>query len=660
MNYRKLTDNEIAALKKQGCFSFEWAKVEVKADGFSTDWVQNVTFVGEIRIGENGNGVEVEEGIKKMSGLYHSHIENCTIGNHVRIANVSTMANYRIRCHSVIENVGTLVTNGETTFGNGTEIDILNEAGGRELPIFDMLNSQIAYMIVNYRHDPELILALRNLIDRYVQTKKSSTGNVGKNVRIVNCNTLRNVWIEQNATVWGAQLLENGTIVSSPEAPTFVGNGVTAKNFIIHQGARVDGFAYINACFVGQATQIGKQFSAENSAIFANCEAFHGEACSVFAAPYTVTHHKSTLLIAGMFSFFNAGSASNQSNHKYKLGPVHQGFLQRGSKTGSSSYLLMPTRVGAFSVIIGKHFNSFDSSDFPFSYISEDSGKSVLTPALNLFTVGTRRDTAKWLARDRRTSTQKLDFIHFDLFNPYIMSSLVKGSEILRNIAQRSDKSKNFVGYKGVHIAQLMLTKAANYYDMAVSIYIGEEIEKRLQKLSEINKWTHMQIALLPDAEPCAQWVDMAGMLMPHCAAEHISDAIKTNDIDTIEKLYAKLEYIFESYAEFSWSWCTMLIYNKLNIEIQEITKNELVKLLSEYVANKIRLNNLILKDAQSEFDKTSRLAYGIDGDETIRNLDFEAVRGTYDTNKFVKELKAENEAVEKRVNSIIERIAMI
>ncbi len=84
------------------------------------------------------------------------------------------------------------------------------------------------------------------------------------------------------------------------------------------------------------------------------------------------------------------------------------------------------------------------------------------------------------------------------------------------------------------------------------------------------------------------------------------------------------------------------------------------MKLLSEYVANKIRLNNLILKDAQSEFDKTSRLAYGIDGDETIRNLDFEAVRGTYDTNKFVKELKAENEAVEKRVNSIIERIAMI
>ena len=45
-----------------------------------------------------------------------------------------------------------------------------------------------------------------------------------------------------------------------------------------------------------------------------------------------MTHHKSTLLIAGMFSFMNAGSGSNQSNHMYKLGPIHQGAMERGAK----------------------------------------------------------------------------------------------------------------------------------------------------------------------------------------------------------------------------------------------------------------------------------------------------------------------------------------
>jgi len=68
----------------------------------------------------------------------------------------------------------------------------------------------------------------------------------------------------------------------------------------------------LDGCFVGQSVKLGKQYSAENSAFFANCEGFHGEACSIFAGPYTVTHHKSTLLIAGLFSFFNAGSGTTK------------------------------------------------------------------------------------------------------------------------------------------------------------------------------------------------------------------------------------------------------------------------------------------------------------------------------------------------------------
>ena len=63
--------------------------------------------------------------------------------------------------------------------------------------------------------------------------------------------------------------------------------------------------------------------------------------------------HKSSLLIAGMFSFLNAGSGSNQSNHMYKLGPIHQGVVERGSKTTSDSYILWPAKVGAFSLIMG-------------------------------------------------------------------------------------------------------------------------------------------------------------------------------------------------------------------------------------------------------------------------------------------------------------------
>ena len=102
-----------------------------------------------------------------------------------------------------------------------------------------------------------------------------------------------------------------------------------------------------------------------------------------------MTHHKSTLLIAGLFSFYNAGSGTNQSNHLYKLGPIHEGKLERGSKTGSFAYMMWPCRVGAFSVVLGKHSGTFDTTDYPFSHIEARSdGKTSMVPGLNMTTVG--------------------------------------------------------------------------------------------------------------------------------------------------------------------------------------------------------------------------------------------------------------------------------
>ncbi len=54
----------------------------------------------------------------------------------------------------------------------------------------------------------------------------------------------------------------------------------------------------------------------------------------------------------------------------YKLGPIHQGVVERGSKTGSFAYLLWPGKIGAYSMVMGKNMASFDTSDFPFSFIN--------------------------------------------------------------------------------------------------------------------------------------------------------------------------------------------------------------------------------------------------------------------------------------------------
>ena len=211
--------------------------------------------------------------------------------------------------------------------------------------MYNHLSSHLAYILALYRHDIPLLERIESLIAEYVKAHTSGRGKVGRGTRILNAGILKNVCVGEYAVVEGAARMENGTILSKKESPSYVGSNVIAVDFIFSTDSRVEENTIIRKCFVGQATELGRQYSAENSVFFANCGGFHGEACAVFAGPYTVTHHKSTLLIAGLFSFLNAGSGSNQSNHMYKLGPVHQGIIERGSKTGSDSYMLWPMRV---------------------------------------------------------------------------------------------------------------------------------------------------------------------------------------------------------------------------------------------------------------------------------------------------------------------------
>lgn len=654
MEYRKLNDAEIDALLKHDCVAEDWDSVLVK-DGFTPERIDKIRFGGQVRLGVFEQMLRVDEGISKPSGLYDSYIQDCTINDNVYISDVKNLAHYDIESNVVIENVGTLAVSGESSFGNGTEIEILNEAGGRALPIFDRLSSQIAYLMVIYRHDSVLIEKLQGMIENYVATKKSVQGTIRQGARIVNSSLVRNVNIGEYAIISGALHLEEGTISSCKSDPVFVGQGVLAKTFIILSGSRVDGAAMLDHCFVGQGVRIGKQYSAENSAFFANFEGLHGEACSIFAGPYTVTHHKSTLLIAGLFSFYNAGSGTNQSNHMYKLGPVHQGILERGAKTGSFSYMLWPCRIGAFTVVIGKHYANFDTSDLPFSYLTEKNGKTILTPAMNLLTVGTRRDNTKWSKRDQRKDPDKRDLINFELLSPYTVEKMVRGIELLKKLYENASKTEEYVNYNGVHIKRLVLKTCSKYYEMALKIYIGNEIVKRLQGLTEAASFGVVKEKLTPEgSDGCGNWVDMSGMLAPQSAVEKLLDSVQTGQIATVDDLTNSLKAIHENYSDTSWTWCVDLIEKRFGIDFKKITQQHLVRIINDWKESCVKLNNMILKDAEKEFDTNSRIGFGIDGDEDIKSRDFEAVRGTFDENKFIVELKKESDTIQKHGQDLV------
>ena len=413
MTYSQLSDEQTKKLIQQGCTAADWRQVTV-SPGCDVTRIHNAQFSGFVRIGDT-NGIHSVDGIEMPCGIYSASIANCEIGNHVRIANIgSAISNYFIDDDALVQDVAALVADQGSSFGNGVELETINEGGGRGIRIINDLTSQTAYVQGMIRHNTAFTKKLEDLVEAKAKEAKAGKGRIARGARAIHCGTIHNVNVGVKANVHGAQFLENGTINSCVEHPSEIGEGVQARSFILAEGARVESGAVLDKVYVGQAVKMGKQYSAENSLFFANCEAFHGEAVSLFGGPYTVTHHKSTLLIAGLFSFYNAGSGTNQSNHMYKLGPVHQGVLERGSKTGSFSYLLLEAHIGAFSVVIGKHYANIDLPNLPFSYITEEDGNSKVVPGMNLVSVGTVRDGEKWPKRDGRKAPKKRDLIIYE------------------------------------------------------------------------------------------------------------------------------------------------------------------------------------------------------------------------------------------------------
>lgn len=656
MTYRSLTDAEAAALEARGCFCPDWRRIEVSAD-FIPDNIRHVRFEGQVRLGGRLDGALSLPGeASRPAGLYSSYLKNCEIQGPVYISRAGRLEGYIIEADVIIENVSSLVVEGPTAFGNGVEIEVLNEGGGREALLFDQLTAQIAYLMASYRHEPEMVARLKGLIRKYCDSQRSDKGLIRTGACIRDVRSVRNVNFGPHARVNGAQLLEEGAVASCAEAPAFVGEGVIARKFIIHSGASVDSGAILDKCFVGQGVRIGKQFSAENSLFFANCEGFHGEAVSLFAGPYTVSHHKSSLLIAGMFSFFNAGSGTNQSNHMYKLGPVHQGLLERGCKTGSFSYLLWPCRIGAFSVVMDKHGANFDTSDLPFSYLTVEEGKSTLTPAMNLFTVGTKRDSEKWPARDRRKGPDKLDLIHFELLSPYTAGKMIRGSAILQALYDEAPKEQKYVKYQGIYILRLLLKAGRKYYQLALKKYYGEQLVKRLEgnppdSLPDLRKILHS------GQNGTGEWVDVAGLLAPAAVLREIVEDLKNGRFESIEQLRGRLKGAYDNYETYAWNWYAHTLEKEMGIPIGQATQEQLAGLIREWQANALKLNNMILKDAEKEFDQNSRIGFGADGDEEVQKTDFSAVRGTYEDNAFVRRLRAENEETGRKAAFWVEEL---
>lgn len=636
MNYRVLSEQEIVQLKKQSCLAEDWRLIEV-AESFTPEYVHHTRFSGRVKLGVFNGEFVLPGGIKKHSGLRHVTLHNVTVGNDCCIENIQNyIANYVIGSHTFIENVDIIMVDGITFFGNGVEATVLNETGGREVLINDKLSAHQAYIMALYRHRPELINRMRIITEFYSKKHSSDIGSIGSHVMIVNAGSIKNVRIGDYCYIEGTCRLENGSINSTQLAPVHVGYGVICEDFIISSGSRVDDGTMLSRCFVGQACQLGHNYSATDSLFFSNCQGENGEACAIFAGPFTVTHHKSTLLIAGMFSFMNAGSGSNQSNHMYKLGPIHQGTMERGAKTTSDSYILWPARVGAFSLVLGRHVNHADTSNLPFSYLIEQQNTTYLVPGVNLRSVGTIRDAQKWPKRDKRVDENRLDYINYNLLSPYTIQKMFKGRDILTDLKRVSGETSETYSYQSAKIKNSALFNGIKYYEIAIHKFLGNSIIKRLEGIGFTGN-EEIRRRLKPDTEiGKGEWVDISGLIAPKSEIDKLLDGIESGEINRLKDINARFATMHENYYVYEWTWAYDKIQEFYGLNPDEITAKDIIHIVKMWKDSVIGLDRMVYEDAKKEFSLSSMTGFGADGSRREKKEDFEQVRGDFESNPFV------------------------
>ena len=590
-DYRFLTDDEIRVLENNSCWAEDWQRVQV-AEEFSPYNFHRVIFYGDIRLGVFEKQVEVSKGFVKHSGINDATLRNVTVGDNCLIEKVGNFINnYTIGNDCYISNISTMETTEGASFGEGHLISVLNEMGDGNVVLFHDLNSQLAAFMVKYFKDKQLKDSLTRLINEEIRFTQPERGTIGNGVKIINSKEITNTVIKEDCEINGAARLSDCTILSSKDDSVYIGTGVICENSIISNGCSITNSVKMQDCFVGEACQITNGFTAEASVFFANSYMANGEACAAFCGPFSASHHKSSLLIGGEFSFYNAGSNTNFSNHAYKMGPLHYGTLERGTKTASGAYVLMPAKIGAFSVCFGKLMNHPDMRCLPFAYLLAYGETMYIVPGRNITTVGLYRDIKKWPKRDKRAASSRKSIINFDWLSPFTVGEIVEGKKILENLRQAGGNNVSSYNFQEYIINASSLKKGIKYYDIALRIYMGAVLKRAVK-----GDWLGKPMGEIG----LGQWNDLSGLLLPASEEERLLNDIKNGTVESIREVLDRFNDINEHYREYQWTWTYQLILDYYGLD--ELNDAAIQRIREDYVKARRAWIAEIRKDAEKEF----------------------------------------------------------
>ena len=117
------------------------------------------------------------------------------------------------------------------------------------------------------------------------------------------------------------------------------------------------------------------------------------------------------------------------------------------------------------------------------------------------------------------------------------------------------------------------------------------------------------------------------------------------------------IQQIQQTYRQDEWVWVRNKYAEYFGVELDKIQKDQLLEAIEKYLKVKSKFFTLVAADAEKEFSELSRTGFGQDGLPDDEQKDFAQIRGSYEENSFVKEIKQSLADLNKRIERLKTRL---
>jgi hypothetical protein len=445
---RHLSEDEISRLKAQGNKSSDWNSILV-SEGFRPDWIADTTFLGACVLGAfDGRQVAADTSLSLPSGIYKSTIADSEIAGNCLVSGV-TMARYVVCEGAVAYRVGALVCSEKCSFGNGRDISVGIETGGREIQGYADITIPVAQAVATRRNDKLLQSGYRDFVKAYVEACTSSVGIVREHGVVRHAARVEDTYVGPGGVIDGATLVQNCTMLCTPEEKAVVSHGAFVRNSCVQWGCEITSMAIVDDSVLIEHSHVERHGKVTQSIIGPNTGIVEGEVTACLVGPFVGFHHQA-LLIAAIWPEGKgnvAYGANVGSNHTLKA-PDQEIWCGEGTFFGLGANIKFPadfTRA-PYSIIATGVTTLPQRVEFPFSLINNPSARlDGVPPSINEIFPGwvlsdniymVKRNEGKYLKRNKA----KRSVCVFDVFRPDIADMLVTARDRLRDVKTKRDR----------------------------------------------------------------------------------------------------------------------------------------------------------------------------------------------------------------------------